>query len=195
MLSLLVLPPSATATNWGSSITNPCDDQPTSECIANNGAHHVYMDFLPATWQSEHLPRFAEYDAIPDVSMDETTQCCVATTDVREYDGVDNPGTVNRAWTICPAYATVVVHGPHMRSCTPQLIYYNNGAYPLYYDTENERKAIFCHELGHTLGLRHATSATGGPDFANSCMKAVPGTKIHLTQHDKDILAAKYPLP
>lgn len=122
--------------------------------------------------------------------MWETSDCCGSLTDARAYDGESNPNTEFFAWGICPSYASKGNAGPNKTWCMPQIIYYNDGAYPGRYNDTPHRKALFCHELGHTMGLRHKTSSS-----STSCMVTDPETRIHLTAHDEDMLSSNYPLP
>ena len=93
------------------------------------------------------------------------------------------------AKVLCSVNATYgTLHG--LTWCKPQLVWYND-AHSHRYDTGLEVQAIACHELGHSLGLKHITSALD-PNFA-SCMRDVPNTPLHLIQHDKNHLASFYP--
>lgn len=49
-------------------------------------------------------------------------------------------------------------------------------------ETTTQRRAIACHENGHTLGLAHIANQP------TSCMTATPGNAVGLIQHDRDHL-------
>jgi hypothetical protein len=52
-----------------------------------------------------------------------------------------------------------------------------NSHYIQHYETGFERRIVVCHELGHTLGLRHRTTPLAeGPDFTTwGCMYPAAG--------------------
>ena len=53
----------------------------------------------------------------------------------------------------------------------------------LFFDPPEIRVA--CHELGHTVGLRHSSEQ-------DSCMKSTGGDSIHLSAHDRNHIATEY---
>lgn len=73
------------------------------------------------------------------------------------------------AWTWCFDHDSTTYGGSaanHTRYCYPQEIIFNL-RYKANYDTQARTNAIACHEMGHTLGLRHFNASTG-------CMKDPP---------------------
>ncbi|MBA3779974.1 MAG: hypothetical protein H0X16_11890 [Chloroflexi bacterium] len=88
--------------------------------------------------------------------------------EVRAYDG--DYGTLDnaRAFTTCEWASPQFGGTGILEWCDEQLLYYNNGTYPGNYNELLEVKHFACHELGHTLGLRH--NDTYGPTNAESCM-------------------------
>lgn len=102
------------------------------------------------------------------------------------------------ASTACESMAPPTVFGgselplPGTRWCKPQIFRYNLYWRASKYPTDSNERAIACHEVGHTLGLRHATSSTGDADWANSCMVNGNQTKITTTTHDRNHVNARY---
>lgn len=87
------------------------------------------------------------------------------------------------AWTDCPPASAEGGSHPN-RWCQPSKIRFN-GDRRGYYDTSFERVAIACHEIGHTIGLRHTSNT-------NSCMHAYPQTSNVISGHDVDHINAAY---
>jgi len=95
------------------------------------------------------------------------------------------------AWVNCPPGATV--SGAHpMRRCFNQVLKYNGSyAFDAMYATPAKRKYLACHELGHSVGLRHAHNGNH-PAAVSSCM--IPPALGNLPQsihgHDADLVNA-----
>lgn len=90
-------------------------------------------------------------------------------------------------WVDCPPSATTTGSHPG-RTCYGQHLYLNQySGYAYGFDTENERRFQTCHELGHTVGLNHPTSAY------TTCMNSGNLSTTALGSHDVNHLDAHYP--
>lgn len=91
-------------------------------------------------------------------------------------------------WVDCPP--TAFQGGSHpSHHCADQILRLND-VYDFQYDTTNEARSVVCHELGHTVGLRHSNDV----DSPGSCMFRVgpDPTRIGLTPHDYEYLFSRY---
>ena len=109
--------------------------------------------------------------------------------DVRVFDATYSVNLF--AWVDCNSAATigsrfVAQLGTNERTCTPQDIRYN-AAFEGTFNRVEEQRALACHELGHTLGLRHTAND-------NSCLQE--GTAGHevrsYSEHDVIQVNAEY---
>jgi hypothetical protein len=112
-----------------------------------------------------------------------------------------NAGANNAlSWTQCAGpVGSGTQHGgsdaSHTRWCRPQLIYYNTYYATGYFPTDNPKRYIACHELGHTIGLRHWQS-NGGTEPSTTCMRTATITPKYVptytttTTHDRGAIAA-----
>jgi hypothetical protein len=108
-------------------------------------------------------------------------------TDVIAFSG-DFGDNGAAAWVYCPRDAP---QGPNVvgdRWCRHQELYFNlNPRYAIFFDDDASRRHVACHELGHTLGLRHWGNPpeSRGP-AAQTCLHAnTPNGPTFL--HDADI--------
>lgn len=183
------LPGVALATNWGSNTASagtaahPCDYDIYSQCIADSGIHRVYLGYLTAGSGMIAATRTAlgVYDAVRDVTAVEWS--------IPDADAVMKEGNYGSigwwAYTACESTATPTGVDPRVW-CYPQKVVFNL-THPDNWDAgPTGRSAVACHELGHTLGLRHAISTE------SSCLRQKQTIYTTITQHDQDMLNGLY---
>jgi hypothetical protein len=192
----------AGASNFGS--TNGCGYEtgnsgynPPTNCVslANNSVHAVRLEVVGNQWagmdtavinalSTDYNPTdlsayVDQSDPLPDVLV---------------YD-LDYGGGFPPAWADCPADNTSNTGSNPTRRCRGQKVRFNGSWEASYVNTASTREGLACHELGHTVGLRHSTSGEW-----NSCMEGMPHQNTSglfyrhdvLHDHDKQHINATY---
>lgn len=177
VFTLALVPVVASASNFGSTSTagSPQSGVSLSRVHYQGGTHYVYFNAVENPQYVATVQRMGlAYSSATDLNMAVTSDHAGA--DVIVYDhayGLN--GAV--AWVVCPGGATTWGNHPD-RACHGQQLRYNL-SYPAYYDTSLKREYLACHELGHTVGLRHSNH--------QSCMNLSitwPSLSSHdITQH------------
>lgn len=144
------------ANNFGSIASQASGDTPGSSInLASNSHHTVRFYLIEPAQRSATLHGVNRLDQSLlsfGVLADATCGGSCTQEDVLVVDGnYDDNGYL--AWNSCPGDA--VVSGGHPeRTCYGQIVRYNL-FYAYAYDTLQERNRLGCHELAHSVGLRH----------------------------------------
>lgn len=178
---------SGAAHNFGSNWENDCDNTPASQCHGQNNSHFVLRYMLESDQQGA-----IEYTATSVYTFGLTEVSVYIVTggfkDVFVYDNTMGL-TGDWAWTECWDTATYGGSASaHTKYCYPADLVFNL-TYKSQYPDLAATRAIACHEMGHTLGLRHYNTST--------CMKSPPvivGSYRYeqIVNHERDHLKAAY---
>jgi hypothetical protein len=161
---------------------------PRCTSVGNDVLHFVYFDAtLTPELASSLRDTMAEDYGPTDLRMFER-YVVTSLTDViaLSADYGDNGAA---GWTHCPPDSPQGVNERGDRWCQRQTLWFNlNPRYALFFADDESRDHVACHELGHTLGLRHWGNPpqSEGPDAA-TCMNAnTPDGPTGLHQLDVD---------
>ncbi|HLT62698.1 MAG TPA: hypothetical protein VK020_15960 [Microlunatus sp.] len=165
LLATLGIAP-AHATNFGST---PCTGTPrTCVNLADNSLHTWY----PQGTLGNDIPGMAtavqtamnDYEKNTDIVTQKVQN---ATTDVTVTDYSYPPYPQFLGWVDCYPSSKTSGSDPNRR-CDRQVLRFNAASPSKYWNTAAKRRSLSCHEIGHTLGLRHPSESQGG---ATSCLK------------------------
>ena len=167
--------------NSADEIAHPCDATLAAQCVANNGTHTVYKSqFLSANMVAATNHGITQANNLTYVSAyDVGTSNADVTVSQGHYG---NSGWW--AYTRCVSGSAYGGADPY-RWCRPQEIRYNMTHPSGWYNTAQGREAVACHEMGHSLGLRH-TFAT------DSCMHDAWTAVDVYNSHDKAVVNGHY---
>jgi hypothetical protein len=194
------------ANNWGSSVGTGgttghiCDDTIYSQCVADNSTHNVWITSTDTDLMEEIPWSMLNYTSVaPPIRMIEVHPSPPDFYQDVEVRAASYPSVQALAWTQCngPASDPLMTYGGseanHDRWCKPQVLRYNTFFRTSHFPTDAKQRYIACHELGHTIGLRH-TNETSGTCLLKATItpNSVP-TVTTTSSHDRAMIAGHYP--
>ena len=171
---------------------------PRCTSVANDMRHRVFFDStLTDGLRSSLRDAMAEDYDPTDFTVTEETELTIATDFVAYSQDYGDVGAA--AWVYCPTDAPQGSNSEGDRWCRMQEIHFNlNSRYFVFFEDDDSRDHVACHEFGHTIGLRHWGNPpqSVGPSAA-TCMNAnTPNGPTGLHQIDIDhINAYRYVAP
>ena len=129
-----------------------CNDQITSQCVANDATHYFgLVDLSTARAGATQRALSTLYGPNSDINVSNANSSDLK---VFEIDSMRDA----YAWTQCASTGATFggSDAAHTRWCQPQYIYWNiRSAVASKVVTTAQYNYIGCHEVGHTVGLRH----------------------------------------
>ena len=174
-----------------------CDrpvEPPRCTSVGNDFLHYVAFDASLSEGLASSLRDTMAEDYAPTrlhmIVQPEVTD----TTDVIAFSG-DFGDNGAAGWVYCPPDAPQGINDRGDRWCRQQEMFFNlNPRYAIFFDDDASRDHVTCHELGHTIGLRHWGNPpeSTGPAAATCLNSNTPNGPTTLHQIDVDHINA-YP--
>ena len=136
---------------FGSSYAHICDETPLSQCVANDANHfYGFVDLSTSRQAATQRALSSLYGPNSDINVFNSNN-----SDLRVYEA--DSAVDAFAWGQCAVGATKEgSDAAHTRWCQPQNIYWQTStAAASKVNTTAKYNYIGCHEVGHTVGLRH----------------------------------------
>ncbi|HEX2194591.1 MAG TPA: hypothetical protein VHK63_06525 [Candidatus Limnocylindria bacterium] len=146
---------------------------PRCVSVGDDARHHVYFDPAVPSWLRHSVRRAMREAYGPTALRMIEDRRLTGRTDVIVRAG-DYGANGAAGWVVCPADAPQGVNAQGHRWCRGQELFFNlNARYGAYFADDDSRTHLACHELGHTVGLRHwGNPPVTDPPTAATCMTA-----------------------
>jgi hypothetical protein len=161
---------------------------PRCTSVADNPRHLVYFDAsLTEDLRASMRDAMAVYGATELIVVEQARLTRMTDVIAFSQDYGDNGAA---GWVYCPTDAPQGVNPVGDRWCRQQELHLNlNPRYGAFFADDASRDHVTCHEMGHTVGLRHWGNPpqTSGDDVGATCMNAnTPNGPTALHQIDVD---------
>ena len=201
LMAIVAVPPlpgTAVADHGGRDITaqfncNRPVTPPRCTSVGDNPRHLIYFDPSLTEELAASMRRTLADDYGPTKLVVIEQSRLTRMTDVIVFSG-DYGENGAAGWVYCPSDAPQGTNPSGDRWCRHQELHLNlNARYGAYFDDDASRDYVTCHEMGHTIGLRHWGNPpeTSGTDVGATCMNAnTPNGPTGLHQFDIDHINA-----
>lgn len=181
----------AFADNWGSNhasgntSAHPCDTTLFSQCVDDNNSDAILFVGTVAQSHKDAINwSIANYNSVaPAIFMYIST----LPPNLVDVQVKDQTAGMNGAWAwgACDVAASYGGTDPK-RWCKPEILTWNLSYEATKYPTTTNKRDVACHELGHTMGLRHTVDST-------SCMVNASQFTTTTSTDDRNDLTVNYP--